>query len=136
MPPTLILIRHAEGLHNVNSKTKRFITFVSVTNVSEEQYHIPDPGLSTLGVEQCRQLSEHLQTKQPLANQIELIVSSPMRRTLQTAMLSFDWLIARGIKIIPDANWQGIFNPSITHAALKNGRPVILISYRTLKQSL
>ncbi|KAF1920246.1 hypothetical protein BDU57DRAFT_438399 [Ampelomyces quisqualis] len=29
-----------------------------------------------------------------------------MRRTLQTATIGLDWLIKKGIKVIPDANWQ------------------------------
>jgi hypothetical protein len=37
------------------------------------------------------------------------IVVSPMRRTLQTAMLSMDWLVERGVKIEGNADWQGIF---------------------------
>jgi hypothetical protein len=35
------------------------------------------------------------------------IVVSPMRRTLQTAMLSLDWLVDRGVKIEGNADWQG-----------------------------
>ena len=35
------------------------------------------------------------------------IVVSPMKRTLQTAMASLDWLVERGIPITADANWQG-----------------------------
>lgn len=31
-----------------------------------------------------------------------------MRRTLQTAMLSMDWLVERGVKIEGNADWQGI----------------------------
>jgi hypothetical protein len=30
-----------------------------------------------------------------------------MRRTMQTAMLSLDWLIERGVKFDADADWQG-----------------------------
>lgn len=30
-----------------------------------------------------------------------------MRRTLQTAMLSLDWLVDRGVKIEGSADWQG-----------------------------
>lgn len=72
-----------------------------------EEYHIPDPSLSELGLEQCKSLNEHLRTKQPLAERIELIIASPLRRTLQTSLVCFDWLIERGIRVIPDANWQG-----------------------------
>jgi hypothetical protein len=35
------------------------------------------------------------------------IVVSPMKRTLQTALASLDWLIERGVPITADASWQG-----------------------------
>ncbi|KAF4976445.1 hypothetical protein FZEAL_6883 [Fusarium zealandicum] len=34
------------------------------------------------------------------------VIVSPMRRTLQTAMLSLDWLLDRGVKIEANADWQ------------------------------
>lgn len=45
--------------------------------------------------------------KHPLAQNAGLIVTSPMVRTLQTAMGSLDWLMDKGIKIEADAGWQG-----------------------------
>jgi hypothetical protein len=75
-----------------------------------EEYDIPDPVLSQKGKQQCATLSEHLQTNQPLSQKVELIVASPLRRTLQTAQLSFPWLISSGIPIIPHANLQGQFH--------------------------
>ncbi|GME62796.1 Histidine phosphatase superfamily clade-1 [Neofusicoccum parvum] len=46
-------------------------------------------------------------TKQlPLADRAELIVVSPMRRTLQTALLGLDWLVKRGVPVRLDAGWQ------------------------------
>ncbi|KAH7062271.1 histidine phosphatase superfamily, partial [Macrophomina phaseolina] len=89
MPPTLILIRHAEALHNV-----------------DKDYSIPDPVLSQLGLQQCVQLRDHLRQHLPLADQAELIVVSPMRRTLQTALLGLDWLIEKGVPVRLDAGWQ------------------------------
>ncbi|KAL1624932.1 hypothetical protein SLS54_003656 [Diplodia seriata] len=96
MPPTLILIRHAEALHNV-----------------DKDYSIPDPVLSQLGLQQCTELRDHLrQGKQrpqvsELAERAELIVVSPMRRTLQTALLGLDWLVnEKGVPLRPDAGWQ------------------------------
>jgi broad specificity phosphatase PhoE len=47
-----------------------------------------------------------LQTSLPLASQIELIVASPLRRTLQTAQLSLGWLIAQGVPVQLRAEWQ------------------------------
>jgi len=44
----------------------------------------------------------------PLVQQAELIITSPMRRTIQTALASVDWLIKKGVKIEADADWQGM----------------------------
>jgi broad specificity phosphatase PhoE len=65
--------------------------------------------LSDLGIEQCSQLRQHFIEQQPLAKDIGLIVVSPLRRTLQTALLVFDWITDKGVKIVPDAIWQGEF---------------------------
>ncbi|OCL11081.1 phosphoglycerate mutase-like protein [Glonium stellatum] len=88
MSPTLILIRHAQALHNV-----------------DKDYDIPDPLLSELGINQCQELKENLE-RLPLAKEVGLIVVSPMRRTIQTAMLSLPWLIERGVPVLLDAGWQ------------------------------
>jgi hypothetical protein len=48
------------------------------------------------------------------------IVVSPMRRTLQTAMLSMDWLVERGVKIEGNADWQGILHGLENHNRCKS----------------
>ncbi|KAF2876650.1 histidine phosphatase superfamily [Massariosphaeria phaeospora] len=89
MPPTLLLIRHAQALHNVAS-----------------DWSIHDPPLSDLGRQQCAELQESLKQSE-IGNQVELIVVSAMRRTLETATLGLDWLInEKKIKVLPDAGWQ------------------------------
>ncbi|KXJ92118.1 histidine phosphatase superfamily [Microdochium bolleyi] len=88
MPPTLILVRHAQALHNV-----------------DKDYDIADPDLSLLGHEQCKPLRESL-INSPLAQQAGLVVVSPMRRTIQTALRSVDWLLEKGVKLEADADWQ------------------------------
>ncbi|KAF2084250.1 phosphoglycerate mutase-like protein [Saccharata proteae CBS 121410] len=98
MPPTLILIRHAEALHNVDNK--------SPLDLSVLNYSIPDPELSKLGLKQCQSLHDQLRDHLPLANKTELIIVSPMVRTLQTALVGLDWLIKRGVRVEPDARWQ------------------------------
>jgi hypothetical protein len=40
---------------------------------------------------------------------VQLIVVSPMRRAIQTCLISLDWLIDSGVPILPDARWQGAF---------------------------
>jgi broad specificity phosphatase PhoE len=88
MPPTLILIRHAQALHNV---------------AGDWSFH--DPKLSELGEQQSRELHESLKASK-IGNEVELIVVSAMRRTLQTATIGLDWLIKNKVKVMPDANWQ------------------------------
>jgi len=41
-----------------------------------------------------------------LADKIELIVTSPSQRTLQTTQLGLSWLIERGVPVVPRAEWQ------------------------------
>ena len=90
MPPTVILIRHAEGYHNLT-----------------ENWDLADPELTDLGRRQCKELQDWLQEKLPIADKIEAIISSPMVRTIETTLLSLDWLLKRGIQIELDPLWQG-----------------------------
>lgn len=70
MAPTLHLVRHAQGLHNLNADNTK----------------IHDPDLTSLGEQQCAELQKHF----PYHQGVDLIVSSPIRRTLYTALLSFE----------------------------------------------
>ncbi|KAI1331701.1 phosphoglycerate mutase-like protein [Xylariaceae sp. FL0255] len=88
MPPTLVLIRHAQAEHNLT-----------------RDYNIRDPGLTERGRTQCVDLRNALQ-KDPIVQQADLIITSPMRRTIQTALDTVDWLIEKGVKIEADASWQ------------------------------
>lgn len=67
---------------------------------------IHDPDLTEEGHEQCAHLRKSL-IENPLAQQAEAIIVSPLRRTIQTALRSVDWLIEKGVKIEADAAWQG-----------------------------
>ncbi|KAH7244396.1 histidine phosphatase superfamily [Fusarium redolens] len=92
MAPTIVLIRHAQALHNV-----------------AQEWSLPDPPLTEKGEEQCAHLRENLIStfSDKIGNVDDVaIVVSPMRRTLQTAMLSLDWLVDRGVKIEGNADWQ------------------------------
>jgi len=88
MAPTIILIRHAQAEHNAT-----------------KDYGIRDPCLSTLGLTQCAELSAAIKNH-PLYNKIELIVVSPMQRTLQTASLALSPLISSGTPVILSAHFQ------------------------------
>jgi broad specificity phosphatase PhoE len=74
MPPNLLLIRHAQGFHNLNT--------------SGHYFH--DPGLTLHGESQCRNLASQLTGLPP----IDYIVASPLRRTLYTALYAFSALLA------------------------------------------
>ncbi|KAI1086450.1 phosphoglycerate mutase-like protein [Rostrohypoxylon terebratum] len=88
MPPTLILVRHAQARHN-----------------AEVNFELPDPDLTEEGHRQCADLRRSL-VENPLAQKAELVVVSPLRRTIQTALRSVDWLIEKGVKVEADASWQ------------------------------
>ncbi|CAM1501139.1 Fc.00g103010.m01.CDS01 [Cosmosporella sp. VM-42] len=84
MPPTIVLIRHAQALHNLH-----------------------DPPLSDLGLEQCAALKEKLFSEYfNVDPQDVAIIASPMVRTLQTTLLGLGWLAEKGVKIEANADWQ------------------------------
>ncbi|KAM0232677.1 hypothetical protein ACHAP5_010653 [Fusarium lateritium] len=75
----------------------------------ERHQTLPDPPLTEKGEGQCSLLRENL--LETFSNAVDnpddvAIIVSPMRRTLQTAMLSLDWLVERGVKIEGNADWQ------------------------------
>ena len=43
----------------------------------------------------------------PVAQNAGALITSPMRRTIQTALGSVDWLVDKGLKLEVDADWQG-----------------------------
>ncbi|KAI0425005.1 phosphoglycerate mutase-like protein [Xylaria sp. FL1042] len=69
MPPFIHCIRHAQALHNVH-----------------QEYHLHDPVLTELGYEQCKAAAA---TELGDLDQIELILASPMIRTIETALALF-----------------------------------------------
>ncbi len=68
--PTIHLVRHAQGFHNLSAANQQ----------------IPDPLLTDFGKQQCADLSRRF----PYQAQLTHLVASPMRRTLYTALLSFE----------------------------------------------
>ena len=77
---TIFFLRHAEALHNV----------------PPPDYTIPDPRLTPLGVRQSQRIRDTVPAD-ARAN-ISLIVTSPLRRALQTTLLGFGQQI----------HWQGV----------------------------
>jgi broad specificity phosphatase PhoE len=81
MAPKIHLVRHAQGLHNVTTENTKF----------------SDPLLTPKGKQQCTELQRTF----PHHRGIDLIVSSPIRRTLYTSLLSFhDDIKTKGLRII------------------------------------
>ena len=80
MPPTIHLIRHAQGYHNLRTAN----------------HDMPDPSLTLLGETQCRYLAQLF----PYHSDIDLLVASPIRRTLYTAIHSFPAELEKGLRVI------------------------------------
>ena len=57
---------------------------------------MPDPSLTAFGEEQCRQLVNNF----PYHDSIDLLVASPLRRTIYTTLLGFKPEVERGLRII------------------------------------
>ncbi|KAJ5548123.1 hypothetical protein N7513_005357 [Penicillium frequentans] len=70
MAPTIHCVRHAQGVHNLCTAN----------------HVIPDPLLTDLGHEQCAKLREVF----PYHDKIDLVTASPLRRTIYTALESFE----------------------------------------------
>jgi broad specificity phosphatase PhoE len=98
MPPIVILIRHAQACHNETNKSPSGTGGLPTDN-SPQDWSLPDPGLTERGFSQCRELERHLK-QLDLAHEIQLIVTSPMLRTLQTTQSSLGWLMERGTPAI------------------------------------
>ncbi|KAK2735014.1 hypothetical protein FQN57_001390 [Myotisia sp. PD_48] len=81
MAPVIHCVRHAQGFHNLN-----------IAN-----HVMQDPLLTPQGELQCT----HLRANFPYHSDIELVVASPLRRTIYTALLTFEKPIKeRGLKIV------------------------------------
>lgn len=74
MPPILHIIRHAQGLHNVN----------------HADHNLQDPSLTPYGIQQSKDIAKVFPI--PL-HSIDLIISSPLRRAVYTALCAFEPII-------------------------------------------
>ena len=59
-------------------------------------HSLHDPSLTPYGEEQCRHLAQHF----PYHKSVQLLVASPLRRTIYTTLLAFEPEVKRGLKII------------------------------------
>ncbi|KOC15330.1 hypothetical protein AFLA70_222g002041 [Aspergillus flavus AF70] len=76
MSPIVHCVRHAQGVHNL----------------SHANHHLSDPELAPLGEEQARALGARFLA----LDNIQLILSSPQRRAIQTALLAFSSHVGDG----------------------------------------
>lgn len=57
---------------------------------------MPDPDITPEGEKQCEKLNETF----PYHEKIDLLVASPIRRTINTALIGFKSEVERGLKVI------------------------------------
>ena len=80
-------IRHAEGEHNVAGEAN-YLEYLKV--------NYQDAELSLYGEKQCRSLCEKIDESYPLLDdEVDLLVVSPLLRTLQTASFVFPHLMSK-----------------------------------------
>lgn len=106
MPPKLYLVRHAQGEHNATvSCLSRVPHHARHANLTQRNYTIPDPALTAKGKSQCQELSKSFKHHET----IDLVLTSPLRRTIQTAALSFGPTLSRDVQFIavPEAQEIG-----------------------------
>jgi hypothetical protein len=102
MPTKIHIVRHAQGFHNVTVSTTALTNGPKLIG-SQRDYTIRDAVLTPKGKEQCRALSSTFKYHQ----EVDIIFASPLRRTIQTAALSFGPALSR-----PDV-------PFVLHPALQ-----------------
>ena len=113
MAPVIHCVRHAQGYHNLSAKN----------------HSIHDPRLTKVGEQQCRDLLAAF----PHHKSVELLVTSPLRRTVYTTLISFEPVLEKGVQIIalPEAQETSDVpcdtgsGPSVLHAEM-SGLPLDL----------
>lgn len=65
-------------------------------NLSFTKHNLPDPSLTPRGEKQC----QSLRTIFPYHEKIDMLVSSPLRRTLYTTLIAFEPEVNRGLKVV------------------------------------
>ena len=65
-------------------------------NLTVKNQNMHDPSLTPYGEEQCRHLARFF----PYHKSVELLVASPIRRTIYTTLLGFEPEIKKGLKVI------------------------------------
>ena len=127
-------VRHGEGHHNVHSTV--WFDAGKGGNPWEHPTCPVDPTLTDLGVDQANDLNR----RGPLEIEIkpELVVVSPLMRTLQTATLGFAWLIAEQVPFLAQEDCREIMgqhrcesepHPSLSLPLILSSRILTLHSF-------
>lgn len=88
MPPKIHLVRHVEVCitkRRAFPRHKTHIYIQGVHNLSHEFWHVRDPQITDKGKAQCKKLRDEF----PSHPNVELVVASPLRRTIYTALEAF-----------------------------------------------
>ncbi|KAI0121489.1 phosphoglycerate mutase-like protein [Hypoxylon sp. NC0597] len=110
MAPTIDIIRHAESYHNLIGPD------------------IPDPPITRRGEKQC----EHLRQIYPYGDKVAYIVSSPLRRAIDTALIAIKPLVGDELELILRPELQEVnASPSSTGSTKEQ----LQASYNTLDMS-
>lgn len=100
MAPIVHIVRHAQGYHSV----------------AKDGHLIQDPELTPRGVDQARELGDSFTHQENVSvrlkaprerdradgwpRKVQLLVASPMRRTIETCLIAFTPCIERGLKVV------------------------------------
>lgn len=88
----LLLVRHGQGTHNESGVDKN-----PQSATEEDRQRLVDARLTEHGKHQARMLREHL--KAEMSSPPELVVTSPLTRTIETALEAFDGPGARLVAV-------------------------------------
>ncbi|KAJ2982784.1 hypothetical protein NUW58_g6369 [Xylaria curta] len=81
MAPVIDIVRHGEAYHNIDRVNGPYLR---------------DPSLTPTGVLQCQNLGNSY----PYMDQVYSLLSSPMRRTIQTTHIAFEQLLGSRMRVI------------------------------------
>lgn len=94
MSPTIYLVRHGEAENNIGVRSVRKIHLhisLPVLNLGQISNKIRDAVLTDHGKRQCQRLKHEF----PEHDKISIVMSSPLRRAIQTASFAFGPAIRR-----------------------------------------
>lgn len=109
VPPVVHCVRHAQVRFPTefprDTHSHHAHLHQGYHNLSLANHAIRDPALTSYGEQQCR----HLARTFPYHKTVDLLVASPLKRTLDTCLISFEPEVRAGMRIIalPEAQETG-----------------------------